>query len=247
MAKDKLEDAYRGPLDAYRADPSPANTGALLKAIDPVLRLGVRTYGGGDSPLVHSRARQIALGALPGYDPARASLKTHLMPHLQGLQRYATRLQQPLSVPEAVLLDHRRLYASFNELQEKLGREPSDSELSDHARMSRKRIAYVRQYRPAALEGEVQGRYLDTLGGDEGSVNDPAVLREDPVLEYAEAIYHDLDPRDQVILERALGLHGKAKLPAKEVARRLGVSPSAVTQRARKIQEQLDALSSIRV
>lgn len=239
MPSDRLEPEYRDAFHAYRDDPSPVNAGALLKSIDPVISMGARTYGGGDGPLVRSRARRIALGALSAYDPKRSALKTHLMSHMQGLRRYVGRLEQPLSVPEQVLLDHRRLHATRTELADELGREPSDAELSDRARMSMKRMAYVRQYRPGVSEGQLHARTSD----DEGGPMDPTVVRADPMKEYAEFLYHDLDPRDQVILEHAIGLHGKPPVSQKEVARMLGISPSAVTQRARRIQQQLDAIS----
>lgn len=239
---ERLEDDYRPHFEAYAADPSPRNAGALLRTVDPLVRLGVRTYGGGNSPLAYSRARKIALDALGGYDPRKASLKTHLMSHMRGLQRYRSQLNQPLSVPEQVMLEHQRVYNAGRELEDELGRTPSDAELSDRAGVSMKRLGYVRQYRPAVTEGQFHNL---TAGKDEGmeSAFDPAVVRRDPALEAAEFVYHDLDPVDQVILERSMGMHGSSRASQKDIAKALGMSPSAVTQRAQRIQMQLDALS----
>jgi len=241
--EDRLEDAFKPAYMAYRAEPSQANTGNLLRSIDPLVKLGVRTYGGGDSPLVYSRARQIALKAIPSYDPTKASMKTHLLSHLRGLHRYTNRLESALSVPEQVALEHQRLYRSQMELEDELGRAPSDSELSDHAKMSVKRINYIRGYRPAMTEGQVHGLFQDSSAGEQDPF-DPAVMHKDPITENAEFIYHDLDPHDQIILERSLGLHGHKQMQHKDIAKILKLSPSAVTQRAQRIQEQLDQLSS---
>lgn len=240
----RLEDQYRDAFEAYRAAPSPGSTGGLLRAIDPLVRLGVRTYGGGESPLVYSRARQIALKAMPSYDPAKASLKTHLLSHMRGLQRYANRLESTLSVPEQVALDHQRVYRAQRELEDELGRPPSDQELSDHARISPKRLAYVRGYRPALAEGQVRTLFHSD-GSGEQDLFDPAVVRPGPTNELAQFLYHDLDPNDQFVLERSLGLNGHRPTPRKEIARMLGLSSSAVTQRAQRIQEQLDRVSNM--
>ncbi len=63
----------------------------------------------------------------------------------------------------------------------------------------------------------------------------------------AQFLYHDLDPYDQVILEYGLGLNGSPKLPAAQIARRLKLSPGAVSQRASRIQQQLDELEDAAV
>jgi hypothetical protein len=57
-----------------------------------------------------------------------------------------------------------------------------------------------------------------------------------------EFVYHDLDPIDQVILEHSLGLHGKQVLPNQDIARKLKLSPGAISQRKVRIQDQLNAL-----
>jgi hypothetical protein len=52
----RLEPEYHPHYVAYAADPSPRATSALLKAVDPVIRLGVQTYGGGDSAVMRGRS-----------------------------------------------------------------------------------------------------------------------------------------------------------------------------------------------
>jgi DNA-directed RNA polymerase specialized sigma subunit len=238
----RLEPEYHPHYVAYAADPSPRATSALLKAVDPVIRLGVQTYGGGDSAVMRGRAKQLAIEALPAYDPAKASLKTHLMTRLQGLRRHAVKRDNYLGVPERVVLDHHRLYGARNELLDELGREPSDQELSDRSRMSLRRMAYVRRYNPATSEGQLQ-QAMASHSDDEGGGFDPAVVMADPILQRAEFLYHDLDPTDQAILERSLGMHGRRRLAGRDIAKSLGITASAVSQRASRIQKQLDMLS----
>jgi len=242
----RLEPEYDAPWRAYSADPSPANADAVLKAAEPILRLGVSTYGGGgDSPILRGHARRIFVEALPGYDPSRASLKTHAMSHLRGLQRHAARRDRILDVPEQLLLDRRRLEASRVELADELGRDPSDEELSDHSRIPMRRMAAIRSYVPAASRGQLAA--AAAAAGRDADWADPAVELPGGGLRRAEMLYPELDPTDQSILERILGLRGRPKASAREVAAALGISPSAVTQRAQKIQARLDELAELGV
>jgi hypothetical protein len=86
----------------------------------------------------------------------------------------------------------------------------------------------------------------DEEGGAGGGF-DPAVEGPDRSMLRAQFLYHDLDPHDQVILEYGLGLNGSPKLPAAQIARRLRISPGAVSQRASRIQQQLDELEDAAV
>lgn len=237
----RLEPEYHAPYRAYAADPSPANADGLLRAADPILRMGVSTYGGGDSPILRGHARRIAVAALPAYDPARASLKTHLMSQLRGLQRHAARRDRYLSVPERLLLDRSRLGAVAAELADELGREPSDQELSDRSHVPMARLAAARGYVPAESRGRMEA--LAAAAGREGF--DPAVAVAGGGDRRAELLYPDLSPPDQMILERTLGLRGSPRASAREIAAALGISPSAVTQRAARIQARLDEMADL--
>jgi DNA-directed RNA polymerase specialized sigma subunit len=236
---DRLEPEYAPAYHAWKAHSGPGQAGDFLKAIDPIITQGVSVYGGrGANPMMRSRARRIALEAARKYDPARASLKTHLMTHLQGLRRYGAKQQQVLSVPEAVALNQHHLLESEAALRDMYGRDPSDAELADHTGLSRKRIRYIREYRPPLAEGQIEGA---GQSDDEGGGGwEPAVEGPDTSRLRAEFLYPDLHPTDQVILEYGLGLNGSPVLPHSEIARRLNLSSGAVSQRAARIQRLLD-------
>jgi hypothetical protein len=240
---DRLEPKFAPAFHAWAADPGPARSDAFLKAVDPVLKEGLNVYGGrGDDPLMRGHARRIALDAARKYDPARASLKTHLMAHLQGLRRYAARQDQVIQVPEAVALDRHHLTEAETELRDRLGRDPSDAELADRTGLSLRRIAHTRGYRPGVAEGRLANVSAADEEGGAGGGFEPAVAGPDRSLLRARFLYHDLDPHDQVILEYGLGLNGAPRLPAAQIARRLRLTPGAVSQRAARIQQQLDEL-----
>jgi DNA-directed RNA polymerase specialized sigma subunit len=225
----KLETNYKPTFDAWKADPTPATTGALLKAIDPEIERGISAHVGASHPLIKSRARQIALGALRSYDPKQAKLGTHMVNQLQGLRRVARQQTNILAIPERVQLDQAFLSQEENSLRDELGRDPSTAELSDRTGLSLRRITKIRSYKNPVSEG-----YFSSSDSEENPAYIPAVQHSSKA--WVETVYTDLDPVNQKIMEWTLGLHGVRPLSNQEIARRLGVTPGAITQRKFQIQ-----------
>lgn len=236
----EIEDAYREPFEAWQKQPGPPTADALLGALRPVLDSAVRQYGGGQaSPTLASRAKLIALGALPRYDPQNGRLKPFLMSHLQGLQRLHHKQQVVLNVPERQRLDAQHLTRSEGDLADQLGRPPTDRELADHSGFSLARLTKLRGLQMGVPES-MAGR-----GGSPEDSNDPAVRQQVDTRRRAlvDFFYHGLaDPADQMVLRHRLGLAGHPVLGASELARKLKVTPAAVSLRAGRLQERLNRL-----
>ncbi len=229
-----IEPEFESHFLNWQEQRSPASTAAFLTAISPILDNAVKTYGGSSpGPTVKTKAKLIALKAAEGYDPKRAKLRTHLMTHLQGLRRVAAREAQPITVPERVALDAHRAYRSEAELRDRLGRIPSVSELADETGLSLRRLGHVTRSRPVTAEGSLMS------AGEGGPEQFNPSVTGSPA-GWHEFVYHDLGPIDQVVMEHTLGLHGRPILPKQVIARKLGVSPGAVSQRAARIQALLD-------
>ncbi len=244
MPDNLLEPEFSEPFTMWQNDPSPMNSQNLLKAVNPVLTSALRQYGTQSSPTLHSRAKIMAIGAMKRYDPSQAKLRTYLISQLQGLRRYAAKETQILSVPEQVALDIHHLRNTENELRDSLGRDPSDAELSDHLRLPIKRISYIRKAAPSYSESFF---HKDT-GGEGDDLYSPAVRQDNSALtQWHEFVYNDLAPMDQLVLEHTLGLHGKRMLNNTELARRLRISPGAVSQRKARIQAKLDLRDELKV
>lgn len=233
-----LEPEYAEAWEGYVKQPNPANASKILQAVTPVMNNAFRTYARTDTPgpAIRAHAKRIVLDALPRYDPDRAKLQTHLLVQLQGLQRYAARSGQVIRLPERVALDAYHLHNGSRELADRLGREPSDQELSDHLGMSLKRMAHVRQAKPPAIES-----HYDPTQNEWGSrTQAPGVVQSDREENWRNFVYHDLHPTDQLIMEHVLGMNGKPQLAKKDIAVKLKISPSAVSQRLARIQALLD-------
>jgi DNA-directed RNA polymerase specialized sigma subunit len=234
--QNRLEDEYADAFHAWQQSPTPRTNSELLAAIDPVIRQGLKTYGGvsAGSPSLRSKARQIALRSFRSYNPSRGSLRTHLMGQLRGLQRAGAREAQIIRLPEQVALDRQHLEETEEELRVQLGREPSTQQLANAIGLSLRRIAYIRQANPAVATGTI-------LAGAPARMPASTLPGQDQFeVGWQELVYHDLSDTDQVVFDHLLGAHGKQRLTTTKIAQQLGITPSAVSQRADRIQRKLD-------
>lgn len=232
-----LEPEFAQPFHTWYQSRDPVDADNLLTAINPVIDTAITSYARGDrSPLLRSRARRMSLEALPRYRPQESKLRTYLLTQLRGLNRETTNLKNIIHIPEAALLEQQRLYTAQRELEDSLGREPSDIELADHTQLPLKRIAYVR----GIPRGQAESSARITSSGQEGE--DPAVrnLVNDAEDAWVQMVYYDQDPISQKIMEYALGLNGNPRLSVTDIAKRLKLTPGAISQRTKRIQEMLD-------
>ena len=229
-----LEDQYRPAYEAWQADQTPAGNAAFLKAVDPIVQKGIKMYGN-DSPLAASQGRLAALEAARKYDPKRSRLQSHLLTQMQSLRRTARKQQEVMRVPERVLLENQRLRNYSQELEDTLGREPTDAELSDKLGISIPRLTKIRQYQPGMSTGQA-----DAIDPMQGGIASRRPGNNDAENMWLQVVYQDLNPVDKKILEYSLGMHGHKKLSNQEIAKKLNRSSAAISQRKVKIQQILD-------
>jgi len=228
-----LEDEYRPGYEAWQGNQTPEGNAAFLKELDPIVQKGVKMYGN-DSPLAQSKAKLIALDALKKYDPKRSRLQSHMLTQMQSLRRAQRKQEEILRAPERILLENQKLQAYTQEIQDELGREPTDSEISNRLGVSLDRLKKIRQFQPGLSLGQAES--ADPMQGAPAS----SLPGQTDTDYWVELVYHDLNPIDQKILEMTLGLHGQKKLSNQEIAKKLNRTPGAVSQRKVQIQKILD-------
>ncbi len=236
----QLEPEYRESYMAWKANPSPATATPLIKKLSPIIDSALTSYGWTSSPTLRSRARVMAIESLKSYDPTRGNIRTHLLSQLRGLRRVASAEQNLVKVPEYVALERRKIQDAEKELALELGYEPSTAQVADRTGLPIRRIAAIRRAKiPVTIPRGVSA--------DDGSEYDVAstaaatIPGHDPGFEaWVDFVYGDLSPRDQVILDYSMGLHGRTLLPANEIAKKLNITPSAVSQRMARIKALLD-------
>jgi hypothetical protein len=207
---------------------SPEAMDEILKHSRDVIEKGITTYSGTDSPLMRSRARSIAAQAVKSYDPtAKASLSSWIMTNLQGLTRYRQQVS-PIRVPERVQYELHAVNQAAQELYDELGRDPTPVELADRTGLSSKRIDYVRRFNRSI---RTESDYVD----EEGGTYLPGVPDNSWENVWAEFVYHDLDNINKKIYDMRV----RKGMSVNDIAGKLNMSASAVSQRANKISDML--------
>lgn len=211
--------------------PKPPEANAkILGTLDPLVTSAARTHVGDVNPMIKGRARAMTLDAMDGYDPSRGKLSTHVYSHLRGLKRYNARAKQLVSVPERVVLDRMAVERSSTSLADELGREPTEDELADHSGLPARRIRHVRSFPGATWTG----RYAEH--GEDGTPYDPEMAPMPSASRaWSDLVVGDLHPVDQKIVE-----YTRAGMSNQDVARKLRLTPGAISQRKLKIQKLLD-------
>jgi hypothetical protein len=72
----------------------------------------------------------------------------------------------------------------------------------------------------------------------------PGSAQASPEDVWMEYVHHDANPIDQKILEWKTGYNGKEIVATQEIARRLRISPSAVSQRAARMAKRMNELQA---
>jgi DNA-directed RNA polymerase specialized sigma subunit len=231
------------PYEIYKLKPTPQ---ALKATVDHhktyIDNTVFRMLGKQPSPVVRTRADLLAAEAIRKYDPqTKVPLKNWIAQGLQGIHRISKNVTEIVKVPDQVRRDAANLARARGELQEKLMREPSDEELADHTGVSVKKQRRIAQ---GSMWTKAEGAFTAELErGDEDADENMPGIPKDPMAEVHDYVYHDLDDIDKQIFQYRLGYRGGKVLPNQEIARRLNITPSAVTQRAARIQRRLEETS----
>lgn len=215
---------------------NPQDLKNLMTELDPIINKAITSYAPNSSPAVRSQARILARKALTNYDPKKGTkLQTYLHIQLQPLQREAG-TYDTLHIPEAVRYDIRDVNDAHNRFVEENGREPNDDELSDYTGLSSRRITRIRRAdRNVFSEGQLTPYDDDS---DEGAVDLPAVRQADSA--WQGMVYTELNERDKLIYDLRTGRNGRGRaLSVTEIAKKLKVSPAAISQRLKLISDRI--------
>jgi DNA-directed RNA polymerase specialized sigma subunit len=140
--------------------------------------------------------------------------------------------------PENVVRRAAELHAREDDWRMEHGREPTDEDMADFTGMSVKRIKDLRR-KSRAFMSESQ------LPADEqGNVSTPAVSAPSSVASAAEMLHKSLTDVERRVFEWKTGYGGARPMSNAEIARRLKMSPSAVSQMGKTLAHRLERLSS---
>jgi RNA polymerase primary sigma factor len=231
--------------EAWLADPTPERMAATVRSLNPMLTSEIQRYSG-PKPVLHSRAKALAVGAIRSYNPSSgAKLTSWITTQLQPLNRYGRSVSGSVQVPEVALRQAAELESRRLQLVDELGDEPTNEQLADAIGLSVTRVTSLRRMvRPVMSEGALED--IAEEGSDDSGGGAPGVmLQSDPSLRFAtETVHGELGERDRRILELKTGYGGTAMLDNKTIAKRLGVSPALISQRSLEIANQIKKVHS---
>ena len=216
----------------------PEGSERFLKDIDETINKAINAFAGGDKSY-KTQARIIALDAAKTYDPkAGASINTHVYGQLRRLQRLAAQRGNLTRVPESVSQQRSVVSRAIRELTADLGEDPTTEQIAQKTGMSRKRVDALMNYKPVIPDSVAVSPDGDSLV----SSNNERRFRD----LYSDVIYNDLDNTDRKIYEWVTGYGKGEKLTGVEIARRLNISPAAVSKRysnlVKKFNEDYDVI-----
>lgn len=227
-SKSDIEQTYA----TWKQAPTPQNGAVLFRQLDPFVKAAVQRHTGGTSAVNIGRAKSLLIDALPRYD-GRASMATFVDRQLQPMQRWSAKHKVGVRITHGYSAERKMLNDVESELIDELGRHPSRAEIADKSGLPLARIQKI-----LSLQLPVPGEKSFQGGSDFSEAADQAVESDNNM--WLLAVYYGLNPVNQVIMEHTLGLNGAPKFSNQDIAKRLRITPGAVSQRKNKIQAMLD-------
>ena len=200
----------------------PEDLKPLLDSIRPLIHSQANIYAQHlrDVPPAAVRAEFLnqAVKGLETYDPNYGTkISTHLRNHLDKAKRFITSYQNPARIPETRVYKIGQFQRAETELDERLGRPPTQHELADHLKWSPRQVGMMqREVRKAYATGQ--------------SEMDPVGFTPSRQQEVLRLLPYDLTPDEKQVFEYLYGVGGKPKLGPGDIAQRLGMSAPKVSR-----------------
>lgn len=198
----------------------------FLTEMDKTMDQAINQYAGGDKAY-KTQARLLALQAAQTYDPhAGANIRTHVYNNLKRLQRISAQRGNLTRIPEQAAFQRNAVMKARKDYEIDHGEEPTVEELATMTGISRKRIDDLARYKPITPDSLTVSPEGDSL----------APSREQRAMNMYDAyIYNDMDRIDKKIYEWSTGYGGSPVISQLEMAKKLGITPAAVSKRAKGI------------
>lgn len=194
----------------------------FLQDMEKTIEKSVNNFAGND-PAYKTQARILAIDAAKTFDPTKgADIKTHVFNSLKRLQRLSAQRGNLTKVPEGVALQRLTIQRAIREYEADHGDTPTTEQIADIVGMPIKRIDAVMNYKPVVADSIAVNPEGDSM----------AMSKADSAIDiYDRYIYNELDAIDKKIYEWSTGFGKGEKLSGIEIARRLKITPAAVSKR----------------
>jgi DNA-directed RNA polymerase specialized sigma subunit len=206
----------------------------LLDRLQPLIYREVVKWGSTvPSAALESKGRLLTVEALRSYNPNRgAAIGTHVTARLRKLSRHVYPHQNIARLPENKQLMFNTVTVASGNLLDRLGREPTVTELADELKWSPKKVkSFQRSFGRRELV-ESEGAFLDSDEADSG---------------LTDFFYHGLPPSDQTLFEDITGYGGKNPKTNAQLRRKYRLTQGQLSYKKRKFTERLKDIQRGRV
>jgi DNA-directed RNA polymerase specialized sigma subunit len=176
---------------------------------------------------IHSEFTRQAVNAFDTYNPQKgAALGTWVRTNLQKGQRWVATYQNTARIGEHRHYKVGQFQNAYATLDDQLGREPTNTELSEHLKWSPKETSRMgAEIRKAHIESAYEG--------------DPTTIMPSRESEVLQLVKYDLTPQEQLVYEHTIGAGGKQQLKPGQIAKKLRMSPAKVTRVRQGIYDKM--------
>lgn len=153
----------------------------------------------------------------------------------QSIKRALANQSKTIRLPVHLVDKIAKIRRTSQEIEEELGRTPTDDELSIVTGLPVGKIAHLKSVstRPASLDapvGEDEGTAFGDLVGDENSVDPLDNLQNKNVVEDLRSMVNELDPREAEIITQRFGLDGETPKTLEEIGEQFEITRERVRQ-----------------
>lgn len=203
----------------------------MVEYLQPEINKGIAAAGGKTSYITLGQGKQVTIDAIKSYDPkSGAKLTSWLNTQMQRMIRNVKTTKFTMRVPEAKARDAFDVQSRIADIEAKHGGVISDGALADELGIPLKKL---QAYRGAVTPEVITA---DAPPAEESST-DPQLIMD--------MVYTaKLSPRDQFIMQHALGYNGNKILPSNVIAQKLKVTPATVSQRLAEIRKLIQRAES---
>lgn len=228
----KPDQPKKSIITLWKQNRSQQNTRKVIQLLSPTIQSALHTYAPGQQKQFRVKATNIALDSLKNFDQTKKiSPSTYVFTSLQRLNRVRRQRQNLIHIPQSQVYAKSIIDKKKQQLQNKLGRQATDQELCDSIGISKKKLDRINSNVVFNQSSAVNAQSGDSTFKVKGLTQD----------DYFKYIYDSVSPIDKKIMQWT-----KSKnISNNQIARKLNISPGAVSQRKAKIQQMLGQIQGL--